>query len=87
MSEKRVASWLIIALVLQLILGNASALTEPAVEGSSPFLRSGSCVIRNGVSGSQNTSVTCTFSSSFPTSAPRIAFALKKYESISHYYL
>jgi hypothetical protein len=75
------------ALVIQLILGNASALNEPAMDGLSPFFRSGSWVIRNGVSGTQNTSVTCTFASSFPTSAPRIAFALKQYEGISHCYL
>jgi hypothetical protein len=72
--------WLIMAFAIQLILGKVNALTEQAVEGSSAFFRSGSMIIRNGISGSQNTSITCTFSSAFSSQAPCMAFALKKYE-------
>ncbi len=65
-----------LALFVQIFMESVRAYSEPINEGSSPFFRSDSVVIRSSEMGTDNHTFNVTFSPSF-SQAPRVVFAIK----------
>jgi hypothetical protein len=77
MNNKPFTLWLLLVFMVQFLMENVRAYSEPVTEGSSSLFRSASVVVRNSDHGSNNQTLPINFSSGF-NSPPRVVYAIIK---------
>ncbi len=79
MKNQPFTGWLLIVFMVQFLMENVRAYSEPVTQGSSSLFRSASVLVRNSESfGSSTQTLPITFASSF-NSSPRVVYAIKRY--------